>query len=254
MIRWPSKSPGEVEDFEFDWTSALVEGETIDTRVVTATGVTKVSDAIEGSFVRVWLAGGTEGTTARVTCTITTSGGRTYQETALLLIGEEPVSLSEIKQYLGLYDSDRDGELSDMIVRARRKVEEYTGLLLVRQQKVEEQFARYGYVRLNWGPLVSVDGIAYTDTAGADQTYEARWTAGSSVVRAALGGSWPSSYPGDGFVITYTAGYASGEVEPALLGGMKALIEGEFSEGYAWPQRSVEAMERCCDSFRTLAV
>jgi hypothetical protein len=75
VIYWPAKAPGEIEDFEFDFTDALQAGETIVSRVVAATGVTKNSDNVAGSLVNVWLSGGTLGTPGVVTCSITPASG-----------------------------------------------------------------------------------------------------------------------------------------------------------------------------------
>lgn len=64
-------------DFAFDWTEWLAAGETITAFTTTAdTGVTVDSSSQTGGLVTVWLTDGVLGSTARVTCHVTTSAGR----------------------------------------------------------------------------------------------------------------------------------------------------------------------------------
>lgn len=90
MHSWPSKDPNEVLDYQFDWTDRLETGETISTRqVIIAEGdVVLDSSFIAGPKVTAWLSGGTAGVTSVVTCRITTSMSRTYDESARLRIRE----------------------------------------------------------------------------------------------------------------------------------------------------------------------
>jgi hypothetical protein len=71
---------------------------------------------------------------------------------------------------------------------------------------------------------------------------------------AATGSAWPVLDEDDAFEIEYTAGYADGEVPDELIGAILTLVEGEFSEGYAYPQRATDAAERCCGMQRRMAV
>lgn len=88
MHSWPSKDPNEVLDYQMDWTDRLLVGETIATSnfTVAAGDVVKNSQDLAGALTTVWLSGGTEGTKCVITNRITTSAGRTYDESATLRI------------------------------------------------------------------------------------------------------------------------------------------------------------------------
>lgn len=88
MDTWPAKDPEEVLDYQFDWTDRLVTGETISTSdFIRASGdVTLGAESFVGAFTTVWLSGGTVGTVNVITNRITTSQGRTYDQSARLRI------------------------------------------------------------------------------------------------------------------------------------------------------------------------
>ncbi len=87
-------------DYAFDWkpltnghpgakSDWLQEGETITAYSVTVpTGLTKGAVTQSGGKVRYWLSGGTAGTYYTVTCSITTSGGRTDNRTMVIYVTE----------------------------------------------------------------------------------------------------------------------------------------------------------------------
>lgn len=160
----------------------------------------------------------------------------------------EPISLADAKVYLRVISSDEDAKIEAMIPRARLWVEDHTGLALVQREFVELRRTERGAIRLFKGPLVSVDSVTY----GEDATvYEPRAYPPETRIVAAFDSAWPVLDEDDVFEITYTAGYAEGEVDDRLIGAMYALIEGEFSEGHAYPQSAVDAAERCCGYLRT---
>jgi hypothetical protein len=72
------KDPGSVKDYGFDWSEILETGETIASAVWNGGGLTSSGAYISGENTYTLLAGGTLGTTYIVSCTITTSLGRTY--------------------------------------------------------------------------------------------------------------------------------------------------------------------------------
>jgi uncharacterized phiE125 gp8 family phage protein/SPP1 family predicted phage head-tail adaptor len=180
MITWPSKNPAEVEDFLFDFTDALQEGETIATRAVTVTGATKDSDAIVGvdpgtaNGVRVWISGrGARNESRRLSrWSRLAAAGRTARRRSFPSV-EEPVSLVEAKAYLRVNAADEDAKIAAMIPRARKWVEDHTGLALMQRTFVERHLPRHGAIALYKGPLLSVDDVTYTDSTG-DQTYVPR--------------------------------------------------------------------------------
>ena len=75
-----SKQPAEILDYDFDFSDFLTgSGDTLASSVVTAdVGVTVMSktDNTTDGTVKVFLSSGTDGTTYKVTCLITTSAGR----------------------------------------------------------------------------------------------------------------------------------------------------------------------------------
>lgn len=74
------KSPTDILDYVWDWSSWLPVGDSISTATFTAaTGLTKeVSPAAShtGTTATVWLGGGTAADEYEVTCEILTAGGR----------------------------------------------------------------------------------------------------------------------------------------------------------------------------------
>lgn len=76
-------------DWQWDWTAWLAEGETILTAIVTADAdlVVDISSNTT-TTVTAWLSGGTDGTSYRVHCHVTTSQGR--QDTRSVVIDVTP--------------------------------------------------------------------------------------------------------------------------------------------------------------------
>lgn len=163
----------------------------------------------------------------------------------------EPILIDDAKEYLRVRSSDEDDKITAMIPRVRLWVEDHTGLALIQREFTERHLPKYGAIRLFRGPLVEVGEVAYVNASGA-QTYVPRAWPPSSTIFPAAGGTWPVLTDREQFEITYTAGYAAGEVDARLIGAMYALIEGEFSEGYAYPPRAVEAAELCCLYLRSM--
>lgn len=84
------KDPDAVLDYALDWaTQWLASGETITTSVWTVpTGITEDSDSFNDSVTKVWLSGGTAGTTYTIANKITTSAGRTDERSFDILVGQ----------------------------------------------------------------------------------------------------------------------------------------------------------------------
>lgn len=83
-LSWPAKDPGDVLDYEFDISPALVGNDkdriaTIDVTIKpSATGdLTLASAAADGNVAVLWLAGGKAGTAYSVRVSIGTMAGRT---------------------------------------------------------------------------------------------------------------------------------------------------------------------------------
>lgn len=81
IIGTMQKQPGENLDYDIDFSDWIPEGDYIASAVVTpitgiAVGVVTVFDDY---FVKVWLSGGTSGTTYKLEVTATTNNGRIKQ-------------------------------------------------------------------------------------------------------------------------------------------------------------------------------
>jgi len=152
----------------------------------------------------------------------------------------EPLDLGTVKDYLRVTDNVEDSKISAMIPRARLWVEEHTGLALIQRQFVELHSPRNGAVRLYRGPLISVASSTYVDSDGVDQSFDATATPPSTK----LTGDWPST-DGGPFQVTYTAGVPAGEEDARLIGAMLALIEGEYSAGFAYPDDAITGATNC---------
>lgn len=89
---WPNLDPNEVLEFGFDWVDRLDDGDSIasSTWELTSGDVTLDAESkpptLGGTIVKVWLTGGTLGTTSIVTNHIVTSAGRKRDRSAKLKI------------------------------------------------------------------------------------------------------------------------------------------------------------------------
>ncbi len=79
--------PDAVLDFRWDWSSWLVDGDTITSHELLPTGITVDSSSQTSTTVTAWLSDPDPGkTTASVTCRITTAQGRTDDRTLSLYL------------------------------------------------------------------------------------------------------------------------------------------------------------------------
>ena len=129
----------------------------------------------------------------------------------------DPVTLAEAKAHLRVDFAEDDALISAIIKAATGHLDGWTGTLgraLVSQQWSQGFGCFAERLRLPLGPVISVDSVTYTDTAGALQTvpadqYAVAYPSGlpEVVMRAAF--TWPG-VSGDvvsPVVVTYTAGY-----------------------------------------------
>lgn len=81
------KDPDASLPYEWDWSAWLSDGETITDTVITADAGITVGAPIEAlGVVTVRISGGTAGTTYKVTCRITTSGGNIDERTKKIMV------------------------------------------------------------------------------------------------------------------------------------------------------------------------
>jgi hypothetical protein len=91
MARWPSKDPGEILDYQLDWSRRLDAGDRIVTAAFSLTvpaGLAIASQSFTDSAAKVWLTSGTAGEEAEILCRIDTEGGRTFEQSVHLAIAE----------------------------------------------------------------------------------------------------------------------------------------------------------------------
>jgi uncharacterized phiE125 gp8 family phage protein len=260
-IRWEQKRPDAVRDYSHDW-SAFLDGDTIATSEWDATGVTVDSDEEADGVVTVWASGGTDGTTALLTNTITTAGGRTESETFAVLVRSisEPVSLAEAKAHLRILDdSDEDALILALITAAREWVENFTGRVLV-QREFTDSFSCFGwYLELNQRPVVGTPVVAYVDSDSAPQEIASVVTSGTRYpyrIYPAASESWPSIASNTTITATYIAGYPEGEVPQSLVQAMLLLIGHWHSQREAVSSQNLSeaplAVVALCQSFRSI--
>jgi hypothetical protein len=118
------KAPPEVLDYLIDATGLLQEGETLvessSSIAVTGGGAVKDSQSFTDSGVTVWISGGTLGVPIRVTASLRTSGGRTFQRIYAIPF-REPVSLEDAKVQCGIIDDDSNAQdYAEPVLQASR--------------------------------------------------------------------------------------------------------------------------------------
>lgn len=76
-----TKQPADVQDFDVDFTQYLTDlSDTGVSHIATVeTGITLDRSTLAAGVVKVWLSGGTDGWSYKVTATLTTTGGRVKQ-------------------------------------------------------------------------------------------------------------------------------------------------------------------------------
>lgn len=76
-----TKQPSDAMDYDIDYTDWLTSGDNVQSAVVTPdTGITLDSMVINDPRIKIWLSGGTAGTTYKITCTMTSADGRVRQD------------------------------------------------------------------------------------------------------------------------------------------------------------------------------
>lgn len=233
MIFWPAKASTEVEDFSFDFSTVLDEGETLATRAIAVDGVVKDSDTIvDGSAVQVWLSAGTPGSVAKATCTVTTNLARTYSEVAVLPIAGDVISLATAKAHQRIEGDEEDALLAGFLRAAVRAVETATGKRLrpTIERQVLSGFCGRG-LRLFKGPVSEILSVEYDDADGVAQELASfRLVEGSrALLLPAFGEAFPLAAEGPGTVrVAYVAGYDPTELPDELVQAA-LLLFGHFN-------------------------
>ena len=118
-LSWPTKDPGDILDYGFDISSALIgnPGDTIDILDVSIApnnpgDLVMTSATADGSIIVLWLSAGQAGTVYIITVIVSTSSGRTLQRSILLpvlYLSTPPTPPSAIQTSSGLVITDQNG-------------------------------------------------------------------------------------------------------------------------------------------------
>lgn len=264
MVRLESKAASEKRNYTISWATFLGATDTIASSVVTATGVTLLANSNTTTTVSVLVSGGTDGTVARITNTITTVSGLIETEVFILSIETgEPVSLADAKAYCRVLDANDDALITALIKAAREFVENRTEHVLVRRSITAQRPYFGNYIELYRRPVISVDALSYTATDGTAATYStftSRLAGSPARVYPAFNGVWPALGVGGEVTVTYTAGYAAGEEPQGLIQAMLMLIATWYDQRETAPTdaRNVlevpYAVDALCGQFKALLV
>jgi hypothetical protein len=85
-----TNQPAERQDYDIsfvDWLAALGDGG-VSVTVAGEPGLTLLTSTLVAGVVKVWVEGGTNGTSYKVTVTLTTTGGRIKQEEIVIKVKE----------------------------------------------------------------------------------------------------------------------------------------------------------------------
>jgi len=151
--------------------------------------------------------------------------------------GSVPLSVAQAKTHLRVDHSDEDSLISSFITAAQNMVELYTGRKLQRSVVVENVPYFEASIPLRW-PIVSLTSVEYlpsgTDGSSYSSTsiykiYESDdnrfiYQKADTTYPSVLGEKLPIK-------ITYSTGYADGEVPDALLQAMYLFIGRMYENG-----------------------
>lgn len=192
-----TKNPADVASYGIDWSADLGTGETIATSawsLVTSAGVTLGADTHDGASSSVKVSGGTNGLTAQLRNSITTTAANTFVKTiaiaisdpAALPLGSLPISLAEVKVRLDIETSDLDPEgvanVDAQVLGALRGAVDYVEAQtqrVLRRRVMSKSFDHWPCfpLTIEGVPMRDVLSISYVDEDGATQTFaEAGWT------------------------------------------------------------------------------
>lgn len=146
-----------------------------------------------------------------------------------------PVSLADVKAFLGIADTAFDGRLTPLLASAVRQAEAFTGRSLSEQQwRLTLDRFDGDAIELPKGPVLSVEGVTYLDAARqtqvlADDAYLLDAIGDPQRLVLAPGTAWPvtgAGYP-NAVTIDFTAGYADGvdDIKLAILQQVRAGFE-----------------------------
>ena len=89
------------------------------------------------------------------------------------ILGNEPLTVAEIKAHLKILHNAEDTLLQSYISSARAYAEQYMnrGLIFQTITQVIDSFPDNGMIELRYGPAVELTSLKYIDADGAEQTF-----------------------------------------------------------------------------------
>ena len=124
-----------------------------------------------------------------------------------------PVSLTEFKEHLGIYHTEKDDNLTIMLNAAIAKAESFTGCVFrTGGEVIEKHCAVFEDTEINRAPVTGVDAVYYFDSSNSEQTLgTAYWDANVNTTPAAVTFTAPpATYTRhDAVKIRFVAGYDS---------------------------------------------
>lgn len=121
ILNVPNKDPDEILDYQIDWSERLGT-DTITTSIwILPVGITENSNSFTDTTATIWLSGGTDGARYDLVNRVTSSGGRTLEQTISLLVLARQlglVSLQKVKWGLKIESSDWDQLLGGVYIPA----------------------------------------------------------------------------------------------------------------------------------------
>jgi hypothetical protein len=85
-LEWPYKDPDEVLDYQLDWSGRLGSDTIASSSWTVPAGITKNSDTTTATVTTIWLSSGTLNSSYDLQNRVTTTGGRTMDQTVRIRI------------------------------------------------------------------------------------------------------------------------------------------------------------------------
>lgn len=123
MIVWPSKDPDEVLDYS--WTVPLDSGDAIQTFTIDKDAGSAVIDSNthENGVATAFISGGTDGEVNEFTLTVVTTGGRTFEEKAVLAIATNDTAAANLIAAFPKFSKVPTATIVFWLERAAREVD-----------------------------------------------------------------------------------------------------------------------------------
>lgn len=154
----------------------------------------------------------------------------------VVVITEPPVilSLDDAKAHLAIdaYDTHDDDKVEAYVAAATAHVDGPTGWLGRSLGKQTLEARRCGFstwLRLPYGPVLSVTSVKYDDADGTEQTLDpSQYFVHGDIISQAANVSWPAVASGPESVrVQYEAGYDTGKVPAPIIQAIKLMV-GDF--------------------------